>query len=162
VEIVPRAGHWSQLGISNAILERAARAAFAAAAPAGHRNDEATIVLTNDAETRVLNRTYRGKDAPTNVLSFPAGSVPGAEEPLPLGDVVLSAETVEREADEQSISSADHATHLVVHGMLHLLGFDHEEDAQAECMERMEIEILAGLGIADPYAERARPEKAEA
>jgi probable rRNA maturation factor len=161
VEIVRRAESWERLDVPESTLERAALAAFAAAMPDETRFAEATIVLTDDAEIRELNRDYRGKDAPTNVLSFPAGLNPAADAPLFLGDIILAGETISREAEEQDISPADHASHLVVHGMLHLLGFDHEEEAEAERMERAETEILAGLGIADPYAERARPEKAE-
>ena len=94
-------------------------------------------MLTDDAEMRALNRTWRGKDSSTNVLSFPAGYAPGAiaGEPRPLGDVVLAAETVLAEAADRHIPAADHAAHLVVHGMLHLLGFDHERDEDAEAME---------------------------
>ena len=159
VEVLRRAERWDFLAVSDAMLEGAARAAFAVAEE--HAHAEATIVLADDAEMRVLNRTYGGKDASTNVLSFPGGRVTGAEDPLLLGDIVLAGETVEREAEERGISTADHAAHLVVHGMLHLLGFDHDEDSEAERMERMEVEILAGLGIADPYAERSRPEGVE-
>ena len=131
------------------------------AAAEENKRGEATILLTDDSEMRQLNRRYRSKDSSTNVLSFAAAPLPGAEGSSPLGDIVLAAETVQREAEAQGIASADHAAHLVVHGMLHLLGFGHEEDAEADRMEAMEVEILAGLGIADPYAERARPQRAE-
>lgn len=108
------------------------------------------VILTDDAELRRLNRDYRGKDASTNVLSFPMGdAAPGG--PVMLGDVVLAFETVAREAGEQQKALPDHLRHLVVHGVLHLLGFDHETDAEAEVMERREREILAGLGVPDPY-----------
>ena len=112
------------------------------------------ITLTDDDEQRTLNRDWRGKDAPTNVLAFPAADPdmlvpPGA--PLLLGDVVLAFETVRREATEQGKPFADHLRHLVVHGVLHLLGHDHENAAEAEQMEAEEIAILAELGVPNPY-----------
>ncbi len=114
---------------------------------------ELSLVLTDDARIRVLNRDWRDKDKPTNVLSFPAADA-DAEDPGPLlGDVVVAHETTTREAAEEGKTFEDHFTHLLVHGLLHLFGFDHESDEEAEEMEALETEILAGLGIADPYAE---------
>jgi probable rRNA maturation factor len=128
------------------LVETAAAAALEARGPA-----VVGVILTDDAEQRRLNREYRGKDAPTNVLSFPIGdAAPGGGTVL-LGDVVLAFETVAREATEQKKPLADHLRHLVVHGVLHLLGFDHETDAEAEVMEAREAAILAGLGVPDPY-----------
>jgi probable rRNA maturation factor len=113
------------------------------------------ITLTDDAAQRTLNRTWRGKDAPTNVLSFPAAdpNTPPVPEgaPLLLGDVVLAYETVRREAGEQNKSFEDHLRHLIVHGVLHLLGYDHENEADAGAMETQEIAILAELGVPNPY-----------
>lgn len=115
---------------------------------------EVTIVLTDDAQIRRLNRKYRGVDKATNVLSFgedggPRRHAPGA--PILLGDVVLAYGTIAQEAAAQRKSLLDHASHLAVHGVLHLLGFDHQSSREATVMEAMETEILAGLGIADPY-----------
>ncbi len=112
------------------------------------------LVLTDDAEQRGLNRTYRGRDAATNVLAFAiadpeAPAPPGS--PVLLGDVVLAFATIEREAAEQQKELADHLRHLVVHGVLHLLGFDHQSASEAEAMEAREIEILETLGVPDPY-----------
>ena len=112
------------------------------------------IVLIDDAEQRRLNRDYRGKDSPTNVLSFglaAPGETPPPGAPLLLGDVVLAYETVAREALEQKKPLADHLQHLVVHGVLHLLGYDHENDTEAAIMEAREGAILRGLGVPDPY-----------
>jgi probable rRNA maturation factor len=112
------------------------------------------ITLTDDAAQRELNRIWRGTDAPTNVLAFAAADPavpvpPGA--PLLLGDVVLALETVRREAAEQNKPLADHLRHLVVHGVLHLLGYDHADAAGAAAMEAREIAILAELGVPNPY-----------
>jgi len=112
---------------------------------------EVSVVLADDAAVRTLNRDHRGKDRPTNVLSFPIGSAGGAAVPMMLGDVVLACETVTAEAAAQGKSVADHLRHLVVHGVLHLAGHDHEDDAAAERMERLETRILADLGVGDPY-----------
>ena len=111
------------------------------------------VMLADDAEQRHLNRIYRGKDTPTNVLAFPQGAPgsPRSDQPVLLGDVVLAFETVHREAAEQNKPLANHLRHLVVHGVLHLLGFDHENAADAAAMEAHEIKILAGLGVPDPY-----------
>lgn len=114
---------------------------------------EVSLLLVDDARMRVMNKEWREKDRPTNVLSFQ--SVPPerlASAPF-LGDIVLACETVEREAREEGKSFDDHAAHLVVHGFLHLLGHDHMNDAEAEVMEALETRILAALGIADPYAD---------
>jgi probable rRNA maturation factor len=113
---------------------------------------EISIVLTNDAEQRDLNRDWRGKDAPTNVLSFPQIE-PFAPVFGILGDIILARETVAREADEQGTPFDHHFTHLVVHGFLHILGYDHIEDDEALQMESLETQILAELGIGDPYAD---------
>ncbi len=113
-----------------------------------------TLLFSDDEEIRVLNREWRGQDKPTNVLSFPAATdmaMPEGE-PVPLGDIILAYEPVAREAAEQGKSLADHTVHLIVHGILHLLGYDHEDEAEAEDMEARERVILATLGIADPYA----------
>jgi probable rRNA maturation factor len=126
--------------------------AFAEAALAGRREDaELAIRIVDAEEGRALNRDYRDKDYATNVLSFPAELPPGV--PLPvLGDLVLCAPVIAREAAEQGKPLKHHYAHMVVHGVLHLLGHDHMREAEAETMEAIEREVLAGLGIADPYA----------
>ena len=155
VEIVRHGDSWAG-EIMDALLGQAARAAFAAAPSLPQETYHVTLVLTDDGEMRKLNRIWRGKDAPTNVLSFPAGQV-GVQGFL--GDVVLAHETTLKKAREQAIALKDHVAHLVVHGVLHLLGFDHTEDDAAERMEDLERTALAVLGIGDPYAEErsARP-----
>ena len=121
---------------------------------------ELTVVLADDCLLRRLNREYRGQDRATNVLSFAGLDVPSegrTEVPRLLGDVVLARETVFREARAQNKTPGEHLSHLVVHGVLHLLGFDHETEAQAQSMETLECAVLAGLGIADPYRVRRVP-----
>jgi len=156
VEVVRHGDAWAQSAIGDPAIELAAHAAFTAALPAERTPCEITIALTDDAEIRNLNRTWRDKDQPTNVLSFPAGDAPGALRTL--GDVVIAYETTEREAEADGIALSDHVSHLVVHGVLHLLGFDHGDDAEAEQMEDLERQALASLGIADPYASEAAAE----
>ena len=112
---------------------------------------EASIVLADDETVQALNRDYRDRDAPTNVLSFIAEESPHSG-PHILGDIILARETVVREATMAGISVADHMCHLLVHGVLHLLGYDHETDSDAALMEAREVEVLALLNIADPYA----------
>lgn len=114
------------------------------------READLSIRIVGEDEGRALNRHYRGKDYATNVLSFPADLPEGVKLPL-LGDLVICAPVVAREAAEQRKRTIDHYAHLTVHGVLHLLGWDHEDDADAEAMEALEREILAGLGVADPY-----------
>jgi probable rRNA maturation factor len=152
VAVVRHDEAWRGAGVTDAMLARAARAGFNAAKPASSGTYEVSILLTDDAEMRTLNRTWRGNDSSTNVLSFPASDDP--TEPGLLGDVALAYQTTAKEAREANIALADHAAHLVVHGVLHLLGLDHMEDEAAERMERLERQALASLGIADPYAER--------
>jgi len=120
----------------------------------GHplKTRELTVRFSSDEEVRAFNAQFRDKDTPTNVLSFPAGEVPEGE-PQPLGDIILARETVVREAAEQGKAIADHTCHLILHGMLHLLGYDHDTNDDAEKMEAVERAVLADLGIGDPYAD---------
>lgn len=121
------------------------------AALEGHRDEgELAVRVVDDAEGRALNRQYRGKDYATNVLSFPAALPDGVDLPL-LGDLVLCAPVVAREAVEQGKPETAHWAHLVVHGVLHLLGFDHGTSVEAEVMEGEERRVLARLGLPDPY-----------
>ena len=130
-----------------------ARAVRAAASGARYRKSALVDVhLADDRMLRRLNRQHRGKDAPTNVLSFPLGAaIPGRARRVHLGDIVVALGTVRREARAQGKRPADHAAHMLVHGTLHLLGYDHSTRRDAAAMERLEKRILAGLGIADPY-----------
>jgi probable rRNA maturation factor len=156
VDVVRHGEEWSHAAVTDAMLKRGARATLLSAPPEAQGAHQVTILLTDDAEIKELNRTWRGKDAPTNVLSFPAGDRLG--EPGLLGDIVLAYEAILQEARDSGIRFADHVQHLVVHGLLHLLGFDHMNDKEAERMENLEKTALASLGIADPYAEEsARP-----
>ena len=147
------AGWASALPDAKGIAWRAARAAL----PSSRDRGRLCIVLSSDAALRALNRDWRGKDKPTNVLSFPAGDgqprrrTGDKSEPRALGDVILAFETVLREAHRQGKQPRHHLSHLVVHGVLHLLGFDHETAREAAIMERQERQILARLGVADPY-----------
>lgn len=125
----------------------------AAASAALDRPGDLTFLLTDDASVRDLNARFRGKDAATNVLSFPAAASAAPH----LGDIALAYGVCAREAEAQGKPLADHLQHLVVHGVLHLLGSDHHDDAEAEEMEAAERAILARLGVPDPYAERALP-----
>jgi probable rRNA maturation factor len=121
---------------------------------------EVSILLTDDARIQELNRDWRGKDKPTNVLSFPAltpGEVPPSDMPFLLGDIVLAYGTVAGEAEAEGKPIADHLRHLLVHGVLHLLGHDHEAEDEAERMEALEVRVLEGLGVPDPYLAEAGP-----
>ncbi|MBD8158145.1 rRNA maturation RNase YbeY [Pantoea agglomerans] len=111
---------------------------------------EVTVRLVDEAESHELNLAYRGKDKPTNVLSFPFEAPPGIELPL-LGDLIICRQVVEQEAAEQGKSAEAHWAHMVVHGTLHLLGYDHIEDDEADEMEGLETEIMLALGYPDPY-----------
>ena len=123
-------------------------AALAALAEADFEGGGVTVLLTDDASVRDLNARFRGKDYATNVLSFPAPQNPEGH----LGDIALAFGVCAREAAEQGKPLAHHLQHLVAHGVLHLVGYDHETDAEAEQMEGLERVILAGLGVPDPYA----------
>ena len=136
-------------GLSARVTDAATRALKAAKAP---RNASLTVLLTGDAQVKALNHDFRGKDKPTNVLSFPAP--PTADDDY-LGDVAMAYGITEKEARAGKKRLIDHTTHLVIHGVLHLLGFDHVTPRKAHVMEPMETKILAQLGIADPYAEAA-------
>jgi probable rRNA maturation factor len=151
IELLDR--RWlASLRTVRAQCRRAALAALGGSSRAAGRRIALVIALADDRAVRRLNRDFRGSDRPTNVLSFPADSratTPGA--PRFAGDVVLARQTVAREARAQGKPFRDHLTHLVVHGTLHLLGYDHETDIQARLMESLEVRILEGLGISDPY-----------
>lgn len=152
LDISVEAEQWGAVATVSTVAERAARAAFAAANGKGPA--EAAIVLSTDARVQLLNRDYRGQDKPTNVLSFASGDdameMPDGVPHL-LGDIIVAYETTAREAAAENKSISDHFSHLVVHGMLHLLGYDHQDDAQAQEMEDLEVQVLADLGIDDPY-----------
>ncbi|MFD1624635.1 rRNA maturation RNase YbeY [Azospirillum griseum] len=159
IAVSREAGDWPDH--AETLVERVARATLAATYPPDDGPAELSLVLADNALVQQLNRDYRGKDKPTNVLSF---ALTEAEEPDPeegapvlLGDVILAYETVQREAAEQNKSPDDHLSHLVMHGVLHLLGYDHETDDEAEEMEALETRLLASLGIADPYADNHEP-----
>jgi len=126
---------------------------------------ELAIMLTDDAGIRTLNRNWRGIDKPTNVLSFPALRPSGPDDaPRMLGDIAIAYETTRTEADDEQKPFDQHLGHLVVHGFLHLIGYDHEKDDEAETMEALEREILSQLGIPDPYTDRdpyADPERVD-
>lgn len=114
---------------------------------------EVSLVFSDDAQVRAINAEWRGQDKPTNVLSFPAFPlVPGGKPGPMLGDIIIARETVEREAADLDKSFNDHLTHLMVHGFLHLFGYDHMDSGEAERMESIETRILATLGLSDPYA----------
>lgn len=142
-----------------ALVIRAVEAGIAAAPEPPADAVEVSVLLADDATVQALNRTWRAKDKPTNVLSFPAAPQPrhdGAA--VPLGDLVLAYDTLVRESGEQSKPLGHHLAHLLVHGTLHLLGQDHETgEAEADAMEALEIAALAGLGIPNPYADEPGP-----
>ena len=130
-------------------------AGWVQAALSGH-DGAVTVRIVDREEIQALNRDYRDKDKPTNVLSFPAGAIEGLppEESAPLGDIVICAEVVSSEAEEQSKAQEDHWAHMLVHGTLHLLGYDHMTDTEAAEMEQLEIRILEGGGVGNPYVSR--------
>ncbi|MCA0424194.1 MAG: rRNA maturation RNase YbeY [Proteobacteria bacterium] len=158
VDIITERAEWdAEAGLTDA-LARGAEAALAASGIRLLPGGEVSVLLTGDAEVRKLNARWRGKDAPTNVLSFPAAEGARLITSPVIGDIALAYETCHREAMAEGKTMQDHAVHLVVHGALHLVGFDHETDAEAEAMEALERQILAGLGIADPYEAREQGE----
>lgn len=150
VEVIVEDERWRTIGDVEALIAAATRAVARHAGAAG----EACVLLTSDAESRRLNAGYRGQDKPTNVLSFPAAGTAGPTGTSgSCGDIAMAYETVAREAKDLAIAPSAHLQHLAVHGLLHLLGHDHDSDAEATRMERLEIEILATLGVANPYAD---------
>ncbi|CAN5221555.1 rRNA maturation RNase YbeY [soil metagenome] len=146
IEVEIESNDWTgTLPAAEAIVERAAAMAL------GDVQGDLVVLLTDNGAVQLLNAEFRDKDRPTNVLSFPGADMvlPGA--PVHLGDIVLAFGICRDEAAEQGKSLANHLTHLVVHGVLHVLGRDHEDEAEAEAMEAQERTLLASLGVADPY-----------
>ena len=162
-EVLVVADGWRAEPDAEAVIHRAIATA-AETAKAGPLTDigeaELAVMLTDDAGIRTLNSNWRGIDKPTNVLSFPAlppsGPVGPDDAPRMLGDIAIAYETMRREADDEQKPFDHHLSHLAIHGFLHLMGYDHETDDDAEAMETLEQEILAQLGIPDPYADRDR------
>jgi probable rRNA maturation factor len=153
IDIVNEAGDWTRVPGHRAVLRKAARAALAH--EKARKDGAIAILLTDNEGICRLNQQFRGLNKPTNVLSFPAmpnQSMALARELPFLGDLALGYEICRSEAEAEGKSLVDHLSHLVVHGVLHLMGYDHEADAEAEVMEARERSILSRLGIADPYA----------
>jgi len=155
IDVMVQSPRWKKQPRASAIVRKAIQAAAKATST---RYPELAIVLTDDSAIRALNHDWRGFDKPTNVLSFPALQPEGAggedDAPRMLGDIAIAYETTRREADEEQKPFDHHLSHLAVHGFLHLIGYDHENDDDAEDMEALEREILSSLGIPDPYADR--------
>ena len=158
-EVLVTADCWQGEPNADAVIQRAIAAA-AEAIDEDVADAEVAVMLTDDSGIRTLNGNWRGIDKPTHVLSFPAlqpeGERKAGDAPRMLGDIAIAYETTRREADEEQKPFDHHLSHLAVHGFLHLIGYDHETDGEAEVMEALEREILAQLGIPDPYAERER------
>jgi len=154
-DVVIEADCWQDEAAAEAIVLRAINAA-AETIGADTGGAEVAVMLTDDDHIRSLNASFRGFDKPTNVLSFPASPPVRDGAPRMLGDIAIAYQTVRREAEAEAKSFADHLSHLAVHGFLHLLGYDHENDRDAETMEGAERAILARLGIPDPYADQDR------
>lgn len=142
----PRWAKMDPVAISDMVLT-----ALAASSSAPHCNASADILFADDATLHDLNARFRHKDAPTNVLAFPSGEDCEDVPACFLGGIALSFDRVDAESRERGISLTDHTTHLTLHGLLHLLGFDHIDEADRQEMERVEVNLLSGLGIADPY-----------
>jgi probable rRNA maturation factor len=158
-EVLVVADCWQGEPEAEAVIQRAIAAA-AEAVDADVGDAELAVMLTDDSGIRTLNGNWRGIDKPTNVLSFPAlqptaPSRPG-DAPRMLGDIAIAYETMRQEADDEQKPFDHHLSHLAVHGFLHLIGYDHETEGEAEVMEALEQEILAQLGIPDPYTDRER------
>jgi probable rRNA maturation factor len=158
-EVLVVADGWHSEPDAEAVIHRAIAAA-AELADADIGEAELAVMLTDDAGIRTLNSNWRGIDKPTNVLSFPAlpPTSPGGPDDPPrmLGDIAIAYQTTRKEADDEQKPFDHHLSHLAIHGFLHLIGYDHENDDDAEAMETLEQEILAQLGIPDPYADRER------
>jgi len=158
-EVLIVAECWAAEAGAEAIVHRAIETA-AAMVDADTGDAELAVMLTDDGGIRTLNKNWRGQDKPTNVLSFPAlqptGPRSADDAPRMLGDIAIAYETTRREADDEQKPFDHHLSHLAVHGFLQLIGYDHEKDGDAEAMESLEQEILAQLGIPDPYADRER------
>ena len=152
IEIVESSPLWRALPGIEKLARRAIEASLKMCGVRILDGAEVSVQLADDEQIRALNARWRGVDKPTNVLSFPASTPAKIAAATMLGDIVMAFETAEREAMEEGKTLADHAVHLVVHGFLHLLGFDHQIAAEADRMESLETGILAKLGIADPYA----------
>jgi len=150
VDVIVRSARWRKRPTAKTIVKRAVLAAVEAISTP---STELAIVLTDDSAIQTLNRDWRGKNAPTNVLSFPAAA-PGKSRSAPpyIGDIIIAYQTVAREAVAEGKPFNHHLAHLAVHGFLHLLGYDHENDRDAEKMERLERKILKRLAVPDPYA----------
>ena len=153
IDILVEAGVWPARPALRRLAERAVDS-LSEAGVIGAGTSELSVVFSDDARVRGLNAGWRGKDRPTNVLSFPAFATPGRGAALPpmLGDIGLAFETVSGEARLEGKPLEHHISHLVLHGLLHLLGYDHEDQAEAEEMEALERAALARLAIPDPYA----------
>jgi probable rRNA maturation factor len=154
VDVVFEDEDWEEEPRAEILIREAAKGVAAHEMMAGLHASDVCIALSNDAHVQKLNAGFRGKDRPTNVLSFSAPVSPVPQETTQLGDIIIARETVEREAVERGIPFADHLRHLTVHGVLHLLGYDHETEEEAVAMESLETDILARLGIPDPYGDR--------
>jgi probable rRNA maturation factor len=143
---------WRGLARARSLARETVAACAADSGMPGVDRAEVSLCLADDAELRALNARFRGMDAPTNVLSFPSSAQTRAGKVMVLGDIALAYETLSREANALDAPLADHFRHLIVHGFLHLVGYDHRTDKEAKVMEALEVRILTRLGLADPYA----------
>jgi probable rRNA maturation factor len=148
IDVLVDSSLWTEPGKMRSVVRRAIAQAATTQSTSG---SELAIVLTDDSAIRQLNRLWRGIDAPTNVLSFPAAATQVGDEPAHLGDIVLAYQTIAREARAERKPLVHHVAHLTVHGYLHLMGYNHDRDDDAEVMEQAERDILRCLAIPDPY-----------
>lgn len=152
IEILVQAGDWPPRAQLKRLVRRVVDMAAASVRPRTQQGAELSLLFTDNEHIRVLNRQFRNIDQPTNVLAFPSAASTGRLSGVILGDIVVAWETLQREAQSRGLTIEAHLAHLILHGLLHILGYDHGNEAEALTMERLEAAILDDLGIADPYA----------